>query len=85
NNWPPEPLIVQDVTYTSHFVSLIGFLLLWALTIDIVFMAYEYIFKKEHQDGGLSEPLKITKIFPSQGKLLKNNPIGALFVLIQMV
>lgn len=85
NNWPPEPLIDQDVTFTSHLVSLIEFLLLWALTIVIVFMAYEYIFNKEHQDGELSEPLKITKIFPSQEKLLKYIPIVALFVLIQMV
>ncbi|MCG3716866.1 cbb3-type cytochrome c oxidase subunit I, partial [Aliarcobacter butzleri] len=35
--------------------------------------------------GELSEPLKITKIFPSQEKLLKYIPIVALFVLIQMV
>ena len=85
NNWPPEPLIDQDVTFTSHLVSLIEFLLLWALTIVIVYLAYEYIFNKEHADGELAEPLKITKIFPSQEKLLKYIPIVALFVLIQMV
>lgn len=85
NNWPPEPLIDQDVTFTSHLVSLIEFLLLWALTIVIVYLAYEYIFNKEHADGELAEPLKITKIFPSQEKLLKYIPIVALFVLIQMI
>ncbi|MFY4744090.1 nitric oxide reductase, partial [Aliarcobacter butzleri] len=72
-------------TFTSHLVSLIENLLLWALTIVIDFMAYEYIFNKEHQDGELSEPHKITKIFPSQEKLLKYIAIVALFVLIQMV
>lgn len=85
NNWPAEPLIDQDVTFTSHFVSLVEFLLLWALTIVIVFLAYEYIFNKEHQDGELAQPLRITKIFPSQEKLLKYIPIVALFVLVQMV
>lgn len=85
NNWPPEPLIDQDLTFTSHFVSLAEFLLLWTLTIIIVYLAYEYIFNKEHRDGELSEPLRITKIFPSQEKLLKYIPIVALFVLIQMV
>lgn len=85
NNWPPEPLINQDVTFTSHLVSLIEFLLLWALTIVIVYLAYEYIFNKEEQDGELAEPLKITKIFPSQEKLLKYIPIVAAFVLVQMV
>lgn len=85
NNWPNEPLINQDVTFMSHLVSLIEFLLLWALTIVIIYLAYEYIFNKEHQDGELAEPLKITKIFPSQEKLLKYIPIVALFVFIQMV
>lgn len=85
NNWPHKPLIDQDVTFMSHLVSLIEFLLLWALTIVIIFLVYEYIFSKEHQDGELAEPLKITKIFPSQEKLLKYIPIVALFVFIQML
>lgn len=85
NNWPNEPLIDQDVTFMSHLVSLIEFLLLWTLTIAIVFLAYEYIFNKEHQDGELAEPLKISEIFPSQEKLLKYIPVVALFVFIQMI
>jgi nitric oxide reductase subunit B len=85
NNWPPEPLIDQDVTTTSHFVSLWEFLLLWTLTIGVVYLAYEFLFKKEEEDGVLAEPLKITKLFPSQEKLLKYVPIVALFIFLQMV
>ncbi len=85
NNWPPEPLIDQDVNFNSHFVSLWEFLLLWAFTIVVVYVAYEKLFNKEHQDGELSEPLRITKIFPSQEKLLKYVPIVALFIFLQMV
>ena len=62
NNWPPEPLIDQDVTFTSHFVSLVEFLLLWALTIIVVFLAYEYIFNKERQDGELND-IKSNSVF----------------------
>ena len=64
NNWPPEPLIDQDLTTMSHFVSLWEFLLLWTLTIGVVYLAYEFLFKKEAEDGELAEPLKITKLFP---------------------
>lgn len=85
NNWPPEPLLDQDVTTLSHFVSLWEFLLLWALTIGVVYLSYEFLFSKEKEDGELSEPLKITKIFPSQEKLLKYVPIVALFIFLQMV
>lgn len=85
NNWPSEPLIDQDVNFNSHYVSLWEFLLLWTLTIGVVYLAYEKLFNKEHEDGELAEPLKITKIFPSQEKLLKYVPIVALFIFLQMV
>jgi len=80
NNWPPEPLIDQDLTFLSHKISLWEFLLLWALTIVVIFLAYEFLFKKDENEK-LEEPLKITTLFRSQKKLLKYIPIvGALFV-----
>lgn len=84
NNWPPEPLIDQDLTFLSHKISLWEFLLLWTLTIIVIFLAYEFLFKKD-KDDKLEEPLKITHLFPSQKKLLKYIPIvGALFV-VQLI
>lgn len=85
NNWPNEPLIDQDLTWNSHYISLWEFLILWALTIFIIYLAYEKLFNKEEQDGKLAEPLKITKLFPSQKKLLKYVPIVGLFILLQML
>ncbi len=84
NNWPHEPLIDQDLTFFSHKVSLWEFLILWTLTIVIVFLSYEYLFKKEENEK-LEEPLKITSIFPSQKKLLKYIPIVASLMVVQMV
>lgn len=84
NNWPPEPMIDQDITFLSHKISLWEFLLLWTLTIIVIFLAYEFLFKKD-KDDKLEEPLKITHLFPSQKKLLKYIPIvGALFV-VQLI
>lgn len=84
NNWPPEPMIDQDLTFLSHKISLWEFLILWTLTIVVVFLAYEYLFKKEENEK-LEEPLKITSLFRSQKKLLKYIPIvGALF-LVQLI
>lgn len=83
NNWPPEPLIDQDIMWSSHFYSLVELLLLWTFTIVIIYLAYEYLFKDEDKHK-LSEPLKITKLFPSQEKLLKYVPIVACFMLIQL-
>jgi nitric oxide reductase subunit B len=80
NNWPPEPLIDQDLTFLSHKISLWEFLILWTLTIVVIFLAYEFLFKKDENEQ-LEEPLKITKLFRSQKKLLKYIPIvGGLFV-----
>lgn len=83
NNWPPEPLIDQDTSYYNHVISLWEFLLLWVLTIVVIFLAYEYLFKKGHNEE-LGEPLKITKIFPSQVKLLKYIPIVAALFVVQL-
>ncbi len=84
NNWPPEPLLDQDLTFNMHAVSLWEFLLLWTLTIVVIFLAYEYLFKKEA--GETLEPaMKITQLFPSQKKLLKYIPIVAGLFLVQMI
>lgn len=83
NNWPPEPLIDQDLTFNAHKISLWEFLILWTLTIVVVFLAYEFLFKKEAGEK-LEEPLKITKLFPSQKKLLKYIPIVAGLFVVQL-
>ncbi len=84
NDWPSEPLIDQDVSYLSHYVSLWEWLILWPLTILVIYVSYEYLLKKD-EDDPLEEPLKITKLFPSQKKVLKYVPIVSLFFLLQMI
>ncbi len=83
NNWPKEPLIDQDLLYTNHVVSLWEFLLLWAFTIIVIFLSYEYLFKGEKEEK-LSAPLKVTSLFKSQKKLLKYVPIVSLLFVVQL-
>ena len=83
NNWPPEPLIDQDLTFFSHKVSLWEFLLLWTFTIIVIFLSYEYLLKKK-EDDHLEEPLKITHLFKSQKKLLKYIPIVTGLFVVQL-
>lgn len=83
NNWPSEPLIDQDTTWTSHFYSLWQFLLLWTLTIVVIFLAYEFLFKRGEDEP--EKPLEIKEFFPSQKKLLKYIPIVGLFIVIQVI
>jgi nitric oxide reductase subunit B len=83
NNWPKEPLVDQDVKYQSHIVSLWEFLLLWTLTIIVIFLSYEYLFKKDPTDK-LQPALNIKKLFPSQKKLLKYIPIVSLLFVVQL-
>ncbi|MFN8206561.1 MAG: cbb3-type cytochrome c oxidase subunit I [Bacteroidales bacterium] len=83
NNWPPEPLIDQNLTFLSHKISLWEFLLLWTLTIVVIFLAYEFLFKKEEGEK-LEEPLRITSLFKSQKKLLKYIPIVAALFVVQL-
>ena len=83
NNWPPEPLVDQGLTWSSHYVSLWELLLLWVGTILVLFIAYEKLVKKD--DGDLEPALVITKLFPSQEKLLKYVPIVSLFFLLQVI
>lgn len=83
NNWPHEPLVDQDLSYNNHIVSLWEFLILWTLTIIVVFLSYEYLFKKD-KDEVLAPALKVTKMFKSQIKLLKYIPIVALLFVVQM-
>ena len=83
NNWPNEPLVDQDVSYNSHIVSLWEFLLLWTLTIVVIFLSYEYLFKKGKNEE-LSPALKVTSLFRSQKKLLKYIPIVSLLFVVQL-
>ncbi|GET29385.1 cbb3-type cytochrome c oxidase subunit I [Prolixibacter sp. SD074] len=84
NNWPPEPLLDQDTDFNSHKVSLWEFLILWSLTIVVIFLSYEYLFKKDHPED-LQSAIKIKHLFKSQRKLLKYIPIVAGLFVIQMV
>lgn len=83
NNWPAEPLIDQDLTFNSHKISLWEFLILWTLTIVVIYLSYEYLFKKEKDDKP-EQALKITSLFKSQKKLLKYIPIVAGLFLVQL-
>jgi len=84
NNWPPEPLLDQTTNFNSHKISLWEFLILWTLTIVVIFLAYEYLFKKD--PGEKLEPaIKITSLFRSQQKLLKYIPIVAALFVVQLV
>lgn len=83
NNWPNEPLVDQDLSYNNHMVSLWEFLVLWTLTIVVIFLSYEYLFKKDKAED-LAPALKVTKMFKSQKKLLKYIPIVALLFVVQM-
>jgi len=83
NNWPPEPLVDQDTSYNNHIVSLWEFLLLWIFTILVIFVSYEYLLKKDKNEV-LAPAIKITKIYPSQKKLLKYIPIVSLLFVVQL-
>jgi nitric oxide reductase subunit B len=83
NNWPPEPLVDQGVSWNSHLVSLWELLVLWVGTILVLFVAYEKLIKKD--EGELEQPLVITRLFPSQEKLKKYVPIVSLFFLLQVI
>lgn len=84
NNWPAEPLLDQNLTFNSHAVSLWEFLILWTLTIVVIYLSYEYLFKKD-PDEKLEPAMKITKLFKSQEKLLKYIPIVAGLFLVQLI
>ncbi len=84
NNWPKEPLVDQDTNWNSHFYSLWEFLLLWPLSIAVVFIAYEYFFKTREEEA-LEKPFEVKAMFASQKKLLKYVPIVSLFLLIQVI
>jgi len=84
NNWPPEPLLDQDTGFNSHKVSLWEFLILWTLTIVVIFLTYEFLLKKDSEEK-LEPTLKITKLFKSQNKLLKYVVIVAALMFVQMI
>jgi len=83
NNWPHEPLIDQDLSYNNHIVSLWEFLILWTLTILVIFLSYEYLFKKD-KDEKLEPALEVKSMFKSQKKLLKYIPIVSLLFVVQL-
>ena len=56
---------------------------MWTLTIVVIYLSYEYLFKKD-EDEHLEPAMKITSIFPSQKKLLKYIPIVAGLFLVQL-
>ena len=83
NNWPPEPLVDQDSSYNNHIVSLWEFLILWVLTIVVIYLSYTYLLKGDKKED-LTPAIKITKLFPSQKKLLKYIPIVSLLFVVQL-
>lgn len=83
NNFPHEPLLDQDINFNAHKISLWEFLILWTLTIIVIFLAYEYLFKKDH-DEKLEPAIKITSLFRSQKKILKYIPIVAALFVVQL-
>ena len=83
NNWPPEPLVDQDSSYNNHIVSLWEFLILWVLTIVVIFLSYKYLLKDDEVQD-LQPAMTITKLYPSQKKLLKYIPIVSLLFVVQL-
>ncbi len=83
NNWPPEPLVDQDSSINNDMVSLWEFLILWVLTVVVIFLSYNYLLKRD-KDEDLAPAMKITKLFPSQKKLLKYIPIVSLLFVVQL-
>ncbi|MDD3645781.1 MAG: cbb3-type cytochrome c oxidase subunit I [Candidatus Gracilibacteria bacterium] len=83
NDWPNEPLVDQDISWRAHVTSLWAFLLLWVFSIFVVFLGYMYFFKPEDKKD-LEKPLKVTKMFPSQTKLLKYVPVVVALFVLQM-
>ncbi|WP_457639291.1 nitric-oxide reductase large subunit [Persephonella sp.] len=82
NNWPPEPAIGMDATYSSLFWSLVAFMACWALTIVVMWAFYDYFLKFDTQKE-VDESLKITKLTPMQEKVIKFVPIVPLFFVLQ--
>jgi len=82
NNWPPEPAIGMDATYSTLFWSLIAFMACWTLTIAVMWAFYDY-FLKFDDHSQLEEPIKITSLTPMQEKVLKFVPIVPLFFVLQ--
>ena len=83
NNWPNEPLVDQDLAWVNHVVSLWEFLILWPMSILVVFLGYNYFFTKDDRKD-LEKPLKVKKMFQSQKNLLWWVPVIALLIVIQM-
>ena len=75
-------MVDQDLNFTFHKVFLWEFLLLWTLTIIVIFLSYEYLFKKDEE---LQPAMKVPSLFKSQKKLLKYVPIVALLFVLQLI
>ena len=81
NNWPYEPMIDQNMLWSNNSTSLWEFLLLWTLSIVVIYLFYEYLVDRKEK---LEPTLKIDKIYKSQSKLLKYVPIVALLFVVQL-
>ncbi len=84
NNWPPEPLVDQGPTWSTHLTTLWEMLALWVGTILVLWLAYDRLLKKDPNEV-LEQPLVIKALFPSQEKLLKYVPVVGLFMFLQIV
>ncbi len=82
NNWPPEPAIGLDATYSSLFWSLVAFMACWTLTIVVMWAFYDYFMKFEEEK---TPSVEIKTLTPMQEKVLKYVPIVALFFVLQTV
>ncbi|MBK3332033.1 nitric oxide reductase [Persephonella atlantica] len=82
NNWPPEPAIGMEATYSTLFWSLIAFMACWALTIVVMWAFYDY-FLRFDTEKEVAEELNITKLTPMQEKVIKYVPLVPLFFVLQ--
>ena len=82
NNWPPEPSIGMNFTYSTLFWSLVAFMACWTLTIVVMWAFYDY-FLKFDDHSQLEKPLQINALTPMQEKVLKFVPIVPLFFVLQ--
>ncbi len=84
NNWPGEPLVDQGPGWVTHLYTLWEMLALWVGTILVLWVAYDKLLKRDPGET-LEPPLTVTKLFPSQEKLLKYVPVVGLFMFLQIV
>ncbi|RUM59445.1 MAG: nitric oxide reductase [Persephonella sp.] len=82
NNWPPEPAIGLNATYSSLFWSIVAFMACWTLTIVVMWAFYDYFLKFDNEKE-YSPALNITRLTPLQEKVIKFVPLVPLFFVLQ--